>query len=235
MPGRRGRQPRRRRAARPSARAPAGTAAPVRADDRQADPGRRRAWPAARPTPAPRCAWPRAPRASTTTRCCSRSPRASAPTCPRRCAPGGRWRPARASGSSRSAPRRPTASRSCPSHAAAVDRRRLPRGRPPRPRRATPRGSPSASRRCAPRPPTCPASCCVNDLAAGRPARCARRSPTRWRRCGPRAPTTRSSAARGRPSLGLFDDPTRRARRRRDARRPRSRGPSRSRPGAPAA
>ena len=48
---------------------------PARApDDRQAHPGRRRAWPAARPTPPPRCASPPRRRASATAACSRTSP-----------------------------------------------------------------------------------------------------------------------------------------------------------------
>ena len=61
LPRRRRREPRAARAARSSAPRPAGTAPPLRLDDRQADPDRGRAWRAGRATPPPRCGSPRRP------------------------------------------------------------------------------------------------------------------------------------------------------------------------------
>ena len=93
LPRRRRPQPRRRRA--PSRCARAGWAAPpLRVDDHQADPGRGRAWAAARPT-RPRCcasrrAWRPAGRSAAL-----RSPPGLAPTCP------ASWCPARGSAPAR--------------------------------------------------------------------------------------------------------------------------------------
>ena len=57
-----------------------------------------------------------------------------------------------------------TACSSLPSHARAVDRRRLPRGRPPRACRATPASWPTRCGGPGRGWPTCPTSSCVNDL-----------------------------------------------------------------------
>ena len=110
---------------------PAGTAPPLRLDDRQAHPGRRRAWAAARPTPPRRCGSPpRAAGAGDDACCAEIAAHAGRRRARPRSAPGAGWRPGRGSGCRRCrAARARTASLVLPVDAALLDARRL-RARP---------------------------------------------------------------------------------------------------------
>ena len=167
---------------------------------RQAHPGRRRAWPAARPTPPPRCGSPARVAGVDDDALLRDIAAGSAPTSrprsrPARCLATGAGeglRPLRG-------PSVATACSSCPRHErlATADVFRGADRLGPRPGRAT--TSPRASRRSRATPPTCPATSSSTTSSPPR-ARCARRSPTRSTPSAPPAPTTRCCAGRGRRS-----------------------------------
>ena len=174
LPRRRRRQPRG-RARSPRFRAATGWDGPPRAHhDRQAHPGRRRAWPAARPTPPPRCGCSRARPGIEDRDLLHEIATGLGADVPRQVKPGRVL--ATGAGEHRARARRPRYGvLVVPAARRALDRRRLPRGRPPRPapRRAT--GSPPSGQvpGAATTSPLLPDALCSTSWSPPR-SRCAR-------------------------------------------------------------